>query len=501
MKARLWALINAGRLAEARSLAADGLSRSPGDPDLLLAAGIVEAKDGRHRQALKLLDQARERKPGAAVWNAIAIARKGMGDLDGAAWAYAQALERDSGNPDLLFNLARLHMDRGEAETASALLDQALAVRPAHPPTLKNLGVCHRRRGQPAKAADCFSRAAELVPADPLLWSHLGSAALKAGQIERARQAHGRALAIAPDHPEVLNNLGELRFAENRRDQAVAAYRAALKARPEYAEARHGLGAALLAEGNFAEGWKEWEWRLGRADFSGRRPIAPLWLGEPMDGTLLVHSEGGLGDSINFLPWVVRAAERCSRVVFACQGALVPLLAGQAGPVEVVDQDQPLPPADAFAYVMSLPGLFVHARSDMDGRPFLTAPAGPVPAPGDGRKRVGLAWTEQTGDLLGALEGLDHLDFVSLQEPTGDFAEAAAVIAGLDLVVAVDAPLAHLAGALGKPVWILLQAGADWRWFQGEDSPWYGSARLIRQAEAGDWGPVLARLRRELAEI
>lgn len=499
-----------------------------GARDRLFATGVAFAKAGRHAEALAAFDRARRLRRDAAVLNAIAITRKALGDVAGARAAYGEALALEPANPDLLFNLAKLEMDGGRPAAAAELLRRAIGLRP-HGSYFKNLGVCCLDLEEAAAAVDAFGRAAALAPADPVPWSYVGAAWQQAGDLGQAEAAHAKALALQPGNPEILNNLGSTRLLQRRLDDAEAAFRHAIAVQPDYAEAHYGLAWALLHQRRFAEAWPHWEWRLKRRRFAEPAASAALWDGQQFDGTLLVHSEIGFGDSINFARFLPLARRRCDRVVFACQPPLVDLLRANLPGIEVVRQDRPLPKADRFAYVMSLPGFFVSRCEDISAAPYLVPPPGrTAPVTGEGR-RIGLCWSSTRKGIdphrflpaetfaAAMLDGLTGARFFSLQkglaaadkaavlrhavdlEPhLADFADTAAAIALLDLVVTVDTAVAHLAGALGVPSLVMLHHGADWRWFDQPTCPWYGHARLFRQPAPGAWAPLLAEVRAAL---
>lgn len=498
-----------------------------GPRERLFATGVALARAGRHAEALASFEKARRLGRDAAVLNAIAITRKALGDPAGARAAYGEALALEPANPDLLYNLAKLDMDSGRPAAAAELLRRAVAIRP-NPSYFKNLGVCCLDLEEARAAVAAFEQASRLAPADPVPLSYVGAAWQQAGDLAQAEAAHARALALQPGNPEILNNLGSTRLLQRRLDEAEAAFRQAIAVQPDYAEAHYGLAWALLHQRRFAEAWPEWEWRLKRRRFAEPPADAPLWDGRPFKGTLLVHSEIGFGDSINFARFLPQARGRCDRVVFACQPPLVDLLRANLPDAEIVRQDRPLPKADRFAYVMSLPGFFVGSTDDISPAPYLTAPARAVPVDGPG-PRIGLCWSSTRKGIdphrflpaetfaAAMLEGVSGARFFSLQkglapadkaavtnhavdlEPQlGDFADTAAAIAALDLVVTVDTAVAHLAGALGVPSLVMLHHGADWRWWDGDTCPWYGSARLFRQPAPGAWAPLLAEVRAAL---
>jgi len=383
-------------------------------------------------------------------------------------------------------------------------------------------------------------RVVEIAPLNAEAHGRLGIALRELGRLEEAIDSFD---AAAESHPGLASahSQAALTFeALGRFDEAIARYRRSLELQPEQPEVRWNLALALLLIGRLKEGWELFESRWQTRVFAGKRPslAAPVWQGEELRGkTLLVLPEQGFGDNIQFARYVPLAAARGARVVVATKAQLMRLFASLGGAAEVRSNELPLPPCDYWTPVMSLPRLFDTTLASIPTHtPYLRAPAGAVQA---WRKRigtrpalkVGIVWS---GGILvtrpdlfssGASKSLPPavlapfaavrgVRFYSLQKLAGpradvaslkalrlvdwtselsDFADTAALIEALDLVVTVDTSVAHLTGALGKPVWTLLKVGADWRWLLDCDrSPWYPSMRLFRQQTPGDWRPAVA---------
>ncbi len=401
----------------------------------------------------------------------------------------------------------------------------------ADPATLKARGAALFDAGDTAGALACFDGAAEGDPADAETHFRRGLALAAFARLDEAVAAFRRADTLAPERESVLTNLGTMLRRRGDLDAAVAAHERAVRAAPQSPAAHYGLAFTLLTRGDYARGFAEYEWRLALPGW--RRPALelPRWHGDTMAGTLLVAGEQGHGDMIQgarYLPW---AARHAGRVVVEAHAPLVRLF-GLVPGVEVVPFDPDTPPAaDACVPFCSLPWTAGTMHDSVPGAPYLAVPAdGPaLPATSPGCWRVGLVWSgdpDQPANRFravppGALRPLaaraDVAAF-SLQMGTpgaaarpggpladvvadvtprlGDFADTAAIMAQLDLVVTVDTATAHLAGALGRPVWVLLGYWADWRWGRRGDAgtPWYPSARLFRQPAPGDWGDVGRRL-------
>jgi len=388
----------------------------------------------------------------------------------------------------------------------------------------------------PERALAHFQRAVASNPDYADAHSNTGNALSTLGRIEEALASYRKAIAIRPDHTEAQNNLGTALWGLNRHEEALARFELAQAIRPDYVEAHLNEGLVRLTLGDYATGWKKYAWRRLTPSFSqGRqRPPRPLWLGQwdIADKTILLHGEQGLGDTILFSRYVPAVARRGARVILAVQQPLAALMAGLEGVSVLRAKGEPIPPHDGFCPLPSLPLAFATTLETIPAEvPYLTAPADrllrwrPI-MEALGQRRVGLMWSGSVQnraiplDLLLPLLDQPGLTWVALHKEVreqdqpllattrmatflgdsqADLADTAAMIATLDLVITVDTVIAHLAGALGKPVWILLPFSADWRWLRDrEDSPWYPTARLFRQTQVGDWAAVVEQVRAAL---
>jgi Flp pilus assembly protein TadD len=420
---------------------------------------------------------------------------------------------------------------------------KVIALRPDHAEAHNNLGNALRQCGRLEEAAACYRRTIALQPAHAEAHSNLGVVLDELEQPDEAAACHRKALDIRPGFPLACNNLGVALRKLGQLDAAIACYRRAIELRPDYPEAHCNLAMALLARGDLAAGWDHYEWRWSSADMTGARRAfkQPQWLGRPGEGaTLLIHAEQGFGDTLQFCRYAPLAAERGFRVVMEVQPALVRLLRGLPRVDRVVAHGDALPPFDLHCPMLSLPRAFGTTLADIPARAsYLCADAGEAEAwrarlagtPGPG-PWVGLAWagnprphspalaaTDRRRSLpperLAPLFGVPGLQFCSLQKDNPgrpenfplfdgmgemrDFADTAALIANLDLVIAVDTAVAHLAAALGKPVWLLNRFDQDWRWLTDrQDSPWYPTLRIYRQPRRGDWASVIAEVAHDL---
>lgn len=503
-----------------------------GDADLQTQAyfnlGVLCRKAGNIDAALACLREAlRTDEANHEAREQLALLLSDRGELEAAVAQFERLAEAQ---PDARhhFNLGILHSRRGDMQAAESHYRAALVQMPDHADSLGNLGLLLAERGLEGEALACLKRAAEL--ASPQAHANLAKILEAGDQIDVAAHYLERALALRPGDAELLCDLAVVQVEQRRLAAAETNFRRALAIDPESRRTATFLGQLLLAQGRHAEGWRLHEARFGRNQGRPLLPTltTPVWQGESLAGkTLLLRQEQGFGDEIQFIRYLPRLralGPACIRL--QCWRVLHPLFAGLPG-IELHAETDAIPPHDMWLSTMSLP-LHCGVEDIPAQLPYLQAPTerlaewGRRVGPASGRLRVGLLWqghrlhANDAHRSLASVELMAPLwqsqaDFYSLQRdsaetglplhqfgPTiADFGDAAALIMQMDLVISVDSAYAHLAGALGKPVWVLLPAcRTDWRWgYTGEDSAWYpGVMRLFRQAQRGDWGEVLARV-------
>ncbi len=398
-------------------------------------------------------------------------------------------------------------------------------------------------RGEIEAAVESYRQAAALKPEEPQYANSLGHVLLLAGRYGDAEEWMRRALSVEPRYAEAYANLGYLSSLQQKAGPVVEEYyRRAIALKPDLAQAHVNLSHCLLCRGAFCEGWveHEWRWRWEQFPSPKRNFRQPQWKGEPIRGArILLHAEQGFGDTIQFLRYVPLVEEQGARIVLEVHPELQRLVAGTFDGVEVIARGEVLPEFTWHCPLLSLPLAFGTEVESIPGVvPYLRCNA--LRCKGEGSSwvrekggvglRVGVVWAggainvvdRERSLSLAALRPLWQVDgvsfyslqrgpvsveadtgglrFAGVQPQTGDFAETAAAICDLDLIVTVDTSVAHLAGALGKPVWILLPVRPDWRWMmERKDSPWYPSARLFRQTVEGEWSEVIAEVAAELA--
>jgi tetratricopeptide (TPR) repeat protein len=485
----------AGRLREAELLLRQVLAQNPDHPDALHILGLIAHQTGHSDAAIALLRRAIDANPHAAD------PRANLGVILAKCGRHPEAIEQ---------------------------YQKAIAIDPSHADAHNNLGNVLSRSGQSAQAEAEFREALTLRPAFPEATNNLANEFRKQGRLEEAVTLFQKAIALSPNYAEAHNNLGATMERLGRRDQALAAYQRALSLLPNYPEASFNLGLFHLLHGELERGWPLYESRPSLTDAAlMRRFDQPLWDGSALEGRrILLYAEQGHGDTIQFVRYAPMVCARGGQVIVECQPALARLLARQGTVGQVIAQGEPLPPFDVQCPLMSLAHIFGTTLKNIPAPIPYIAPDNDLVerwrqrlAAFDGRRKIGIAWAGSPAHIfdrdrsiplsaLAPLAKVADVRFFSLQKgpkavlaksPAGfdlventdlleDFAETAALIQNLDLVIAVDTAIVHLAGAMGRPAWVLLPFAPDWRWMlDREDSPWYPTLRLFRQRARGDW--------------
>jgi len=480
---------------------------------------------------------------------------------DEAEQCYRRALDLDPGHAMAHFNLGVLLSDRKRDDEAEQCLRQAISLDPGHVMAHSNLGVLLARRKHYVEAEQCYRRALALDPASAEAYTNLGLLQEDLKRYDEAEENYRRAIACNPDAPIAHSNLGLFLAHIKREEEAEQCLRQSIALDPDYAIARLNLSFLLLRQGRFSEGWPFYEARNDTElpkDYKHASPTAPpfpQWQGEPLAGkSLLVWPEQGLGDEIQFCRYLPLLKQQgAARITLICKAPLKTLMETLEGVDTVIafsESDNVVAAHDYWTYPLSIP---LHCKTTVETiparLPYLRALPdrvarwsarlprdGFMPPEGNRVFRVGLVWkgsTSYKNDSKRSLAGLAILAplwsvpgvrFVSLQKGQGedearnppagqplidlgteiaDFADTAAIVEQLDLVISVDTAVAHVAGALAKPCWVMLPAEkGDWRWLQGRvDSPWYpGVLRLFRQPDSEDWTPLILDIKLALMD-
>ena len=498
-----------GHFDKAERLCAAILEYRGDDFDALHLLGFIHLQRGRNVEAIGFLTKAvRVNATSIDVLSNLGLALQNAGRFEEAIAQYRNALTLAPRHPEILYNLGNGFLALDRITDALASYDKVLAVNPSHVGARVNRGNTLLRFNRPVDALASYDHA----------------------------------LALMPDHPQILTNRGHALRRLDRPEEALVSLNAALAKSPDFPEAHFEMALAHLTLGDFKAGWKAYEWRWKTGAFADKRRAfrQPLWLGNtPLSGkTILLHAEQGFGDTIQFIRYAPLLKSSGARVLCEVQPELMPLLAPFDG-IEVVAKGAVLPPFDLHCPLLSLPLAFGAEPTTIPaGVPYLSAPASRVAYWRDrlppGNLRAGFVWSgsrahKNDANRSIALARLEQLfanlplacfslqremrdadrevlqrlpNLIDLGPELSDFAETAAVISLLDVVVSVDTAVAHLAGALGKPVVILLPHAADFRWMRDcDDTPWYRSAKLLRQPVFGDWDSAIRRLAGELRGI
>jgi Flp pilus assembly protein TadD len=499
-------------------------------------------------EAVAVLRRAIELSPDyGEAHNNLGIALQAQGMRDDAVASYRRALELRPDTPEILNNLGTALQEQARMDEAVACYRRAIEVNPAYGEAHNSLGAALQEQGRPEEAADCYRRAIALKPDHTGALNNLGTALQEQGLLDEAASACRRAIDLNPNFEEAHNSLGTTLVEQGQLDEAVTCYRRALALNPNYADAHCNLAMALLARGNLAEGWaeNEWRWKTPQMAASYRDFGLPRWRGEAAEGkTLLVHGEQGFGDNLQFCRYAPLAAARGLRVVLEVSRPLVRLMRGLPDIAQVVTHGEALPPFDLHCPMLSLPLALGTDRIEQIPNvvPYLHADPAQVAAwrtrlaaMDDRGVRVGIVWAGNPREHMPSGSAVDRrrsigpgplaplfdvpgVHFISLQKggpaapaayrltdfmaEMDDFADTAALVANLDLVISVDTSVAHLSAALGRPVWLLDRFDSDWRWLVGRaDSPWYPTLLVFRQPGPGDWRDVVEAIRVELAAL
>lgn len=496
------ALGNLGRWGQAADVLSASAEVFPANAEIWAAKGHAERVLLRHAQAEESLRRALRLSPNDAdILNNLAVVLRAQERVEEAIGFYQQALAQAPDRALIHANLGNALTHLGRGPLGETHLRRAVQLEPGNTEARTNLAAYLTAQERPADAIPHFRAVLEKAPGNVDAWTNLGVALLDTGDTAEAERCYRRAIALAPKN----------------------------------SEAHYNLAWILLLTGQWREGWQEYEWRWRLTNFSSRKRsfAQPLWDGAAA-GTLLLHAEQGFGDAIQFVRYAALTKTRCTRVIVECPRPLVKLFETVAGVDQIVAAGTALPDFDAHAPFMSLPRLFDTTPGTVPGSPsYMRAPLAPASLclPETGRKRIGVVWAGSPDNkidrrrtipakLLALVLAECDADIVSLQVGpraeevidlppnkvvlicdgrVKDFAETAAVVDQLDLVIGVDTAVMHLAGALGKPAWMLIPFMPDYRWLlRRADTPWYPSIRLFRQEKPGDWHGVAAVVRAAL---
>ncbi len=484
---------------------------SPGRADCWFNLGETEWRLGRENSAIDAYRKAAAITPDDPdIWFNLANALAETGEFIDAEAAYHAVIQLRPGDIDACYNLASLLLDHRDLQRAAVNFRKVLAVAPDRVEARLKLGQCLQKQGRFNDAAGILTGG---VKDDPSLLSGLANVYRDLGRFDDATEALDKALQMTPDNTEALGNRALLLHHQGHLNDAIDAYLTAIKTAPDHDLLHLNLAQTLLLAGKFEDGWAEFEWRLKQPDLAKKFAGMPgeLWRGEPLTGkTVLVVCEQGVGDAIQFARYLRPLGETGAKIILDAPARLHRLFRSLNVEIGFAEADYHIP-------LLSLPHRL--GLSDIPtGTSYLSSAPKTLNTVGP---NIGIAWQGNPNyemDYLRSipLDRLTHLfdhpdaNFYSLQlghaadhanviEPDAlrdteaAFVDTASLMMSLDLIITSDTAIPHLAGALGRPVWVMLPYAPDWRWQLGrDDSPWYPSMRLFRQPAPGDWDAVVA---------
>lgn len=498
-----------GDLATAEQGARTMLAEDSGQPEALQLLGLIAFDAGFTDQGLELLQGAISNQPD---------------------------------NPLFYVNLGQCHMRLGHLSEALQQFELALELQPENLIALNTAAILSQELRQPQAAIELFKRALRQNPASIELKYNLAVAFQKQQLFKESQHYLSQVLQSQPGHLEAINLRGLIRQELGQLEKAQTDFETVIERDPRHAEAHFNLGVIKILRSQLPEAWQEYEWRW---DCPSSDPVnfgLPRWQGQPLtaDERLLVHADAGFGDSLQFVRYLLSPELQAGQVVLRCQQGLIELFKEQNWPFELVSDREPLPEGCTYELpLLSFPALRQTSLTTIPHpEPYLNTQAqGPsLPAEAaEARLRIGFVWAgspDNAIDLkrscglqrfLKLITATPEIFWVSLQKsPVAqelelhelpshfwnadphllNFRDTAAVISQLDLIISVDTSVVHLAGALGKPVWVLLPMIPDWRWFlERQDSPWYPHTRLFRQTERGNWKQPFKQIQNELTAL
>jgi tetratricopeptide (TPR) repeat protein len=515
--------------------------------------GITLQNRGKLDEAIEAYTQALLLNPQyAEAHNNIGVALYSKGQIDRAIEVFIKALSIHPHYAEAYYNLGNALQSKNKVDHAITAYEKALLLNPQYVDAYNNLGVVLKAQGKIEKAIESYTKALSINPHHAGVYNNLGAALKEQGKLEEAIAIHTKALSLDPNYADAYSNLGNALYDNNKVDESLEAYAKALSLDPNHVGAAWNQSLAMLLSGDLVEGFKvfEYRWDVESGLQKFRRNFSqPLWLGEEniCGKTILIHAEQGLGDTLQFCRYIEMLAHQGAHIIFEVPRPLIRLLQNLKGISTLIEKGSPLPTFDYHCPLLSLPLVFHTSLTNVPApNAYIhvdqTVLARWEKALGEKRAlRVGLVWNggfraNQPAlwyannrrniplELIVKLNRAD-VDFYSLQkgEPAEsefkrrapelwkgdnlfsfmddveDFADTAGLISQLDLVIAVDTSTAHLAAAMGKPVWLLNRFDTCWRWMlHREDSPWYPTLTLFRQPSFGDWESVMQKVKDRL---
>lgn len=526
---------HAGELAQAERIYRQILAASPEHAPTLHQLGVLYFQAGQPQQAAQLLSRAVQLNPASAMFHCnLGRVLAQLDQIDAAIAALLRAVELQPDYPEAWNNLGNALMLVPQYANAIEAFERSISLRPGSVPTLLNLASAQRGNRQYDQAIATARQALGSRPDDPAVLNALGNIFEDAGEHDEAIRLLERAIQLAPQNAEAHVNLATSLASLSRYEESMQAARRAIAIDPNMALAHCNLGLTLLLLGRFTEGWAENEWRthlLAGRLYRQRFP-QPQWDGSELSGkSILICAEQGFGDTIQFIRYVPLVAGRGGKMIVVCPDQLHRIIRDVPGVASIHRPGDAVPHIDVQIQMMGLPRVFWKEEGSIPpGQAYLRPVAEDVEKwrsrlqSYPHKLKVGLVWSGSAGrryrsmqlsNLAPLAQHRDiawfslqkgpaateiaspgqRLEVIDYTDELHDFADTAALIENLDLVITVDTAVAHLAGALGKPAWVILPVAPDWRWMlERTDSIWYPSVRLFRQPVRGDWETPIAQI-------
>ncbi|MDR4499745.1 MAG: tetratricopeptide repeat protein [Candidatus Scalindua sp.] len=517
----------------------------PDDAELQCNLGAALQKTGRVDDAIRCYRRALDIKPDYFLAHSnLGSALQETGAFEEAVQRYQMARQISPDSEVIHNNLGTALKKLGKFSEAEESYRKAIALKPDYAEAYNNLGTVFLEQRKLQEAVSSYNLALELKPDFAMAYSNLGMVLRELGKFDDAIDSCKKALGIDPDCPESYNNLGASLQAANRLEEAIACYKQATSLNPDYALAHMNMSLALLLAGNFDDGWQEYEWRLRIRNHIPATLKKHMWDGSSLNGkSILIHTEQGFGDTIQFARYLPMVQVLGGKVILECQNELICLLRDFSGIDEFLEYTptcKPAIPFDVHLSLLSLPRIFGTTLDTVPADiPYIKVDSQLVKkwskrVGNNDNFKIGIVWagsskninnmnrscsladfailaeipgitfyTLQKGPASGeAANSPEGMEIINLEKELEDFADTAAVIANLDLVISVDTAVVHLAGAMGKPVWNLLTFAPSWRWLQKrDDSPWYPTMRLFRQSHPHVWTHIFQQVKEKLFDI
>jgi tetratricopeptide (TPR) repeat protein len=533
-------LHQAGQFEEARVSYQRVLSIQPDHSVALHHLGVIALQAGNSEEAVKYIGMAVKVQPTYAfAHNNLGNALKNTGRIEDAKPAYTTAISQKADYAEAYYNRAIVWDEIGNSEAAQVDYKKAIDLKAEYLDAKIGLGALLNKVGEHEESLAYFEQVLTIDAKNMAALNNRGNVLEELGRLDDALESYDLALKISPTNADILVNKGNVLKDLRRIDEAFELYNKAVDVAPQSAKAHYNRGLSCLMTGDLEKGWDDYQWRWQNTALSMQRPVTdkPVWDGTDLNGkTILLYPEQGKGDEVQFARYIPLVAERGGRVVLWASRPMLRLLSGVSGAAIVCDTLEGAGSYDCHASLMDLPGIFRTSLETIPNEtPYLnlendlldiwSGRLGPKE-----NLRVGLVWAGNPAhkndrnrsidlELFQPLSEIKELSLFSLQvgqsekaaivlgssvreleKEIKDFADTAAAISALDLVISVDTAVAHVAGALGKPVWTLLPFIPDWRWLlDRDDSPWYPSMRLFRQDRPGDWSGVITNVVTELS--